>query len=287
MNSENQKHCHNCNSTNYEILHKGTRDKNNLDVLICKDCGLLFLSDFSHISEKFYAEGGMLNNKIDLQVWINATKEDDFRRFSTLKNKIKNKVLVDFGCGNGGFLNFVKEICDKVYGIELQKDNYDYFKKCNLNVISDIELLPEKVDFVTMFHVLEHLKNPVEELKKLKPYLKENAKVIIEVPNSKDALISLYNCKSFKDFVFWSCHLFVYNEKSLRQIVQKAGYKINTVKYIQRYNFLNHLYWIFQNKPGGHKIWGKFYFAPLNILYCLFLKVFKITDTLWVELRVE
>ena len=53
-----------------------------------------------------------------------------------------------------------------------------------------------------MFHVLEHLPNQIDILKKLKNNLRKNGKIIIEVPSANDLLISLEDLKSFKKFTF-------------------------------------------------------------------------------------
>ena len=147
-------------------------------------------------------------------------------------------------------------------------------------IFDTIQKLPEKADIVTMFHVLEHLKDPIESLKEIKKYLNPNGKIIIEVPNSNDALLKLYRSKSFANFVFWSCHLFVYNPKNLKQIVQKSGLKVKKIRYIQRYSLMNHMYWLLKHKAGGHKIWAKYDCKLFNTAYSFFLKLTKTTDTI-------
>ena len=284
MNKKKASSCYNCKNQDFSLVHKGCRDNSDVDVLKCKKCGLLFLSNFSHVDNSFYEEGRMIGS-LDLQNWIKTTEQDDKRRFLFLKDKIQNKIILDFGCGNAGFLNIAKSVCQKTYGIELQKDFQDYFKSCGLTVFSSVTELPEKVDYITMFHVLEHLKNPVEELKKLKEFLSDDGYILIEVPNSKDALLSLYKSKSFSDFVFWSCHLFVYNILTLKDIAQKAGFEVIKIDYVQRYTLMNHLHWLFKNKPAGHKVWKNYDYVFLNKFYFKFLKFFKITDTIIIELK--
>lgn len=283
MKENKRNSCYNCQNKNFVIVHKGCRDNKDIDVLSCTKCGLFFLSDFSHVDSSFYEDGGMIGS-LSLENWIKNTEPDDRRRFLFLKDKIAGKTVLDFGCGNAGFLNLAKDLCKKVYGVELQKEFQDYFKSCALDVFSDIAEVPEKVDFITMFHVLEHLKNPVEELKNLKNLLTDNGKIIIEVPNSRDVLLSLYKCKSFADFVFWSCHLFVYNGAVLQNIAKNAGFKVARVQHVQRYTLMNHLHWLIKNKPAGHKIWQKFDYTFLNKIYSGLLSFFKITDTIVIEL---
>lgn len=284
MTEQNTHICYNCKNKDFELIHKGVRDNNNIDVLCCKKCGLVFLSDDSHISETFYAQGGMLGKNINFDNWKKNTESDDLRRFLFLEKKIKNKILIDFGCGNAGFLNFAKKTAQKVFGVELQKDFYPYFKECNLEVYPKIYEIGQKADIITMFHVFEHLKDPISVLSGLKPYLKDDGSIIIEVPNSNDALIKLYRNKSFEDFVYWSCHLYVFNANVLKQIVQKAGYKIKRFEYVQRYSFINHLYWNLKNKPSGHKIWAKYNLKLFNNFYSFILKLFGIADTMLIEI---
>ena len=40
--------------------------------------------------------------------------------------------------------------------------------------------------------------------------------------------------------------------KISRKILKYSGYKVINTKYIQRYNFINHLGWFLREKPQGH-----------------------------------
>ena len=44
------------------------------------------------------------------------------------------------------------------------------------------------------------------------------------MPNINDALLDLYDIQDFRDWYFWTCHLYYYSQKSLRVIGEKAGY---------------------------------------------------------------
>ena len=256
------------------------RDSKNLRVLKCKKCSLEMLSDFKHIDSNFYEDGLMLSPKISPKSWLNKSKTDDVRRFDKLKGILKNKKILDFGCGAGGFVELADKISDAC-GVEKQKKMFDFMKKKNLKVYSDIsELKNEKFDVITMFHVLEHLNNPQESINELKNLLNPKGKLIIEVPNTNDALLSLYGCKSFSDFTHWSCHLWGFNNKNLKKMLKNSGFKKVKIKKIQRYNFLNHIMWLFCHKPNGHKEFEAFYNPVFNYLYTLFLKLMSKTDTI-------
>ena len=47
--------------------------------------------------------------------------EDDIRRANQFKRILKNKNVLDFGCGRGGFLSKIKKF-KNLYGIELRKE---------------------------------------------------------------------------------------------------------------------------------------------------------------------
>lgn len=113
-------------------------------------------------------------------------------------------------------------------------------------------------DLITAFHVIEHLQDPITTLKQFNSLLKENGKIVIEVPNADDALLTIYENKPFMEFTYWSPHLYLYNAHTLRKLGEKSGFRVDFVKGIQRYPFSNTLYWLSKGKPAGQKIWGKF-----------------------------
>ena len=81
--------------------------------------------------------------------------------------------------------------------------------------------------------------------------------IIVEVPSCDDALLSLFGSLEFSDFTYWSCHLYLFNPATLERLLSSLNKKvtIDHITQIQRYPLSNHLYWLSQGKPGGHKKW--------------------------------
>ncbi len=79
--------------------------------------------------------------------------------------------------------------------------------------------------------------------------------MIIEVPNSNDVLLTLYENEPFQNFTYWSQHLFLFNKKTMTELIKQAGLQLNWIKHVQRYPLSNHLYWLAKGKPGGHQVW--------------------------------
>lgn len=259
--------CYLCNTSTFKIRSKGVRDNQNIDVIECEKCGLVTLSTINHIADNHYEDGKMHSKGYTLDTWILETEKDDNRRYQMLKQKIEGKSILDFGCGNAGFLIKSKLIAKYVEGVELEDSLQKYFQKKDLLVHKSINSTNQKFDLITSFHVFEHLQDPKKILIELAKYLNSDGEILIEVPNSEDALLTLFNNKEFSKFTYWSQHIFLFNQNTLTELVKQAGLKLNWVKQVQRYGLSNHLHWLATGKPGGHKNWYFFDDLELDIKY--------------------
>ncbi len=243
------------------------RDNQNLDVLECRSCGLVFLSSFDHITPEFYENSRMHGETVSIEKWRNDTAEDDERRFNDFKSLIANKTILDFGCGNGGFLARVRKVASLAVGLEPERRLETYFAQEQLSVFLSLDEVQQSFDVITLFHVLEHLPDPIGVLKQLTTKLNNNGCLIVEVPNAGDVLLTLYRNEAFSRFTYWSCHLFLFNWNTLALLAKKAGLKTNYIKQIQRYPLSNHLHWLARNKPAGHISWSFLDSSELHAAY--------------------
>jgi len=252
--------CYLCKSDEYSKRTGTVRDKPDIDILECSGCGLVYLSSSDHIQDEHYQESGMHENKVlDIDNWLRDSEFDDKRRYEFVKEKITNKAVLDFGCGIGGFLDLAKKSASSVSGVELEKALQPSFKRRDLDVFEDLSKAQKenkKYDIITAFHVVEHLHDPVGVLSQLSQSLAGGGEMIVEVPNSNDALLTLYENGDFQNFTYWSQHLFLFNDKTMAELVKQAGLKLNWIKHVQRYSLSNHLYWLAKGKPAGHKKWS-------------------------------
>ena len=155
------------------------------------------------------------------------------------------------------------------------------YKEENISLENNLDNINEKFDIITSFHVIEHIKEPLKILDKLKNLLEDNGRLIIEVPNANDALLTIYENEAFSNFTYWSCHLYLYTHHTLNLLAKQAGFEVEFIKHIQRYPLSNHLYWLSKNKPGGHEKWGNFFDSKeLNSAYENQLASLGATDTI-------
>jgi len=104
--------------------------------------------------------------------------------------------------------------------------------------------------------------------------------MIIEVPSSDDALLTLYGNGRFQEFTYWSQHLYLFNVSTMKLLIKKAGIKLNWIKHVQRYPLSNHLYWLSKGMPSVHKQWAFLDYQQLNQNYEKQLVALGLTETI-------
>ena len=253
--------CYLCESSEFLKVDGTIRDDPNLSAIKCCSCGLITLNNFAHINQSFYKDSKMMENtfKKDYSAWSKTNMEDKKRRIESFKGEITNKNVLDFGCGTGDFLKHAREYASSISAVEVDAGLRDRLSSIKgLTLFSSLGEInkKQKFDVIFLFHVLEHIAEPISLLKTLGNHLSEDGKIIIEVPNADDALLSLYNCDEYKNFYYWKCHLFYYTSASLQKVCEKSGFSLDYIKQIQRYPLSNHLMWLKEGRPGGHYIFN-------------------------------
>ena len=272
--------CYLCKATSFSTRKGKVRDNPRLEIIECKSCGLVSLSDVSHIKKDFYANSGMHGEEpIAMEAWLKETEWDDLRRYKMLRSLLPNKKLLDFGCGAGGFLGMASSLVVAATGIELEDRVIKYWQG-KLNIVQNIDDAGGGYDLITAFHVIEHLSDPLQILKSLAKKLSASGRMVIEVPSSEDALLTLYACEAFQHFTYWSQHLFLFNANTLEMLAKQAGLKVKAIQHVQRYPLSNHLHWLSKGKPGGHQYWAFLDSAEMANAYANTLASLGKTDTL-------
>jgi len=148
-------------------------------------------------------------------------------KFAKLKNKKSSAKLLDYGCGTGDFLLYAKNKNLNVFGIEPNECALKITrKKIGENNASNrsIRELNEKFDFITLWHVLEHIPDLYEFIEQLKSKLNPGGKIFIAVPNYRS-----FDAKFYKEF--WAAydvprHLWHFSPDNLRNLFNSFGMKI-------------------------------------------------------------
>ena len=268
------------------IEHKGTRDEPNIDVKMCTKSKIRWLNlhnskNYSEESLEEYYVGTDIKN-LSLDEIRKETFKDDKRRVGYIENILNgdnSKNILDFGCGTGGFLKLLQNKYN-IYGVEMSDIYRNILINDNLEVYKSIDEFIIKFDIICLWHVFEHLDDPIGLLTHIKNYLKPDGIILIEVPHAGDILMTRYNNLEFKKFNYWSEHLILHTKESLQKFIESSCLKIDYIRGIQRYNLSNHLYWLSNNKPGGHRKWADLSTRILDKEYENILININSTDTL-------
>lgn len=266
MKTATQLRCLICNSNQYKTVFYysspdsyekavGVAEKNYFRKWVrCSLCGFYYsvYSRDPKILKKIYSEKYRDKNSS----WRSETSEDIFRKIISLSEKdsetkfrarwIKNNLkeiwdseiikksehpmkALDIGGGAGIFAyEFNKDPEWKTYVIDPSKNN-DFIKTKLKIPLKQTFYKPEafktKFDLITLIYVLEHVNNPINLLKSIKKDLAKNSSLFIEVPDS----IS-FSKKPKNDDVFNSCHLWIFDPKSLALFLDKCGYELLNIK---------------------------------------------------------
>ena len=268
-----------------EAYYGKVRDRDDISVLRCNRSGVILLSRTDHIDKLYYED------KSDFKYWKAADRrealkinfEDDNRRFEQHKSLVSNRSWLDVGTGAGGILDLLSPVVRETSAVEPQEMARRALIDMGYTVHKTIgDSKDNHYEIVTLFHVLEHLLEPIDSLKQILGKMKAGGKVIIEIPHANDFLISFLDNEAFKSFTFWSEHLILHTRESITLFLQEAGFTNIVVKGYQRYPLANHLFWLAKGKPGGHIQWTELRNEALDREYANMLNSIDKTDTLTV-----
>jgi len=231
-----------------------TRDR---EVPVFRDSqsGVIFIDDHyvgddEYLTGEYRGDSSMPN----LEDLLNTERRvDSFRQFYV------GRRVLDFGCGEGSFLRAVHSSTSSAFGVELQRSFNEALGRDGIPCFYEISEVPF-IDTAFMFHVLEHLPDPLAVLAELRSSLEPgDGTLVVEVPHANDFLINALQCKPFIDFTLWSQHLVLHTRDSLHKLLSAAGFLDIRITGVQRYGLANHLTWLSEGRPGGHK-------GPLSLL---------------------
>lgn len=264
-------------------FHDRVRDRADVPVSRCERSGVIFLDPPQGLEETDYAR------RDDLGYWAASTRRealketfaDDSRRARMIGPLIRNRRWLDVGTGVGGILDLCKDGPSAFAAVEPQGGPRDALRACGYEVHASIAEAPDcSFDLVTLFHVYEHIADPVAFLAEVARKVVPGGTVCIEVPHARDALLGLFGCAAFKDFTLWSEHLILHTRDSLSRFIAAAGLTDPLIQGVQRYPLANHLHWLAKGQPGGHAAWSQLLDDGVDGGYARLLSSLDATDSL-------
>lgn len=198
-------------------------DRNFFQWVKCKDCGLLRSDPVIELNlDKLYEE-----STFDYSTESITLGRTYIRLLRKVSKRLNYGSVLEIGGGNGFFLDAaldsgVKAIC----GIEPSREAIDSSSERVKPHMIQSMLTSEVVknlnyDVVTIFHVLDHLPDPLDSLRTCRDATSPGGAILIAVHNCESISARLLKSRSP---IFDVEHTYLYSKKTLRDLLLKAGY---------------------------------------------------------------
>lgn len=202
--------------------------KDFFDIYECKNCFVGFTQP--ELSEKklktYYDDKNyhsyQKSSGLFSIIYAFVQKLNNLYKLSILK-ELGVKTLLDYGSGSGSFVDF----CNK------NNINTDGFEPINKNnkekTYHDTQIVSnKKYDCVTLWHVLEHTKDPVSILSFVRRVLNKGGRLVIALPNT-DSYDNIYYGDKWAGYDV-PRHQYHFNPKSINRLISTAGLEIESNK---------------------------------------------------------
>lgn len=177
----------------------------------------------------------------------------------------KGSTVLEVGCSSGYFLAEIQDDYT-VYGNEWNPEDAAYVRDvgelpCEEGEIEDV-FPGVQFTAICAYLVLEHQPDPVAWIGRLRNRMIRGGYLLIEVPNSEEGLLTLYDIPEYKDFWYRDCHPSNFNMSNLNMVMAQAGFEVKSHTR-QTYGLLNHIYWLQNKRPMDDYASAKRYASPI------------------------
>lgn len=144
----------------------------------------------------------------------------------------KSAAILDYGCASGWWLRVLKEAgYSNLWGYDLDQPALADLETRGINIVRNVENLPEQhFDCIRLEHVLEHVTDPSDTLRRLRKLLRPNGTIALVVPNFGSWARKVTG-SSWSGLVL-PYHLSHFTERSLRLIAEQAGLKVRNHQFL-------------------------------------------------------
>jgi len=236
---ERVKNCNLCGSTNYWPLFTV---KKTVPIVKCSNCGLLYVTPrqvWEENKQLYQTESYFKNENILLYGYHNYIDEEFLyrplfeRRIKVLeKLKPEKGRVLDVGCAAGFFLDVAQSHGWKAQGVELSSFAAQYARdRFKLNIFNGTLMdakLPDKFfDVVVMDDVIEHVFDPMAQLREAHRILREGGVLTLNTPNAGGFLRKVMRRRWFH---FKEDHVYYFSHETIEKALKSAGFRLMAIK---------------------------------------------------------
>jgi 2-polyprenyl-3-methyl-5-hydroxy-6-metoxy-1,4-benzoquinol methylase len=219
-----------CDSSERSLLFR----QDGWSVYRCSGCGLGLLDprpDPDELNELY--RNGYFQSHYDKGLKVESPEmkrrlSQETHRLRFFKKAKRPGRLLDIGCGMGYFLLACRRSGYDVEGMDISADSAAYVQDelkipVAVGTIDGVEYASESFDVITMWHFLEHAREPDKYIEKARQWLKQDGILVVDVPNymGTDAR------KMWDHWTGWSLpyHFYHFTPETLQQLLVKQGFR--------------------------------------------------------------
>lgn len=231
--------CPICQSKKYEDWlttrdRFSTIDNQEFRVVRCSNCGFRFLNPrpdqnsigpfydheeydpFLSTKRKFSLRDTIYRTVRVLSLWRKRLLLEEFCRSGS---------LLDFGCGTGEFLSYMKSFQWNGLGVEPDEKSRKYAAGESLRVVESLESINSvQFNVITLWHVLEHIHHLHDMVKRLSSLLQPGGFLILAMPNIESHDAQIYG----RHWIALDSprHLYHFTEKTIREYFKSTSLRL-------------------------------------------------------------
>jgi len=211
-------------------------------IVRCKRCGLLYVNPrcqecvLQEIYTETYYDHDGIRNGLEFFGYDNYLADEEnikitfAKRLKTIERYVSQGRLLDIGCATGFFLALAREKGWDVMGTEVSQFSARYAQdKLNLDVrlgpLRSLELATASFDAVTMWDVIEHVTDPMAELREIHRILRDGGLLSIITPDAGSLVARLLG-KRWEEFRRVREHVYFFSRHTMTEMLRQAGFDV-------------------------------------------------------------
>lgn len=163
--------------------------------------------------------------------------------------------ILELGCGCGALLHRLGSAAGRRVGLEMHSPFVDFIRR-DLGLEAHTEGLDvlgfnSAFDLAICIDSLDHMPDPLDQLRALWRALRPGGTLYLEVPNEADALglhLPEPARQAYKTFFWHRAHLFYFSRLTISAMLEAAGFQVE-ISCRHNYSLKNHLNWYFLGRP--------------------------------------
>ena len=283
--------CRLCGSREHQLVSRNVSEAPDSAVYACQGCGIVYVFPIMSEEEEatFYArqfEEYMSRRSgpgwKSPEAHFSSYGSEAERRLPLVTPHLRRAdAVLEIGSSTGYFLDALRPYVGSITGVEPSEAYRSYAQSRGIETFETLdEVQGRTFDVIALYYVVEHLRDPVAFAASLRGRLNPGGRLLIEVPNVDDALLSLYHLAAFDAFYWQRAHYHNFSRATLAAVLERAGYTVQTYP-VQRYDLSNHMVWMMEGRPGGHGRFADMLGPSVTAEYSQSLKDRWICDTVF------